>query len=94
MLTDEQVELAAAETMVSGVAIRMAALTLCAPRDAQTPADVIAVTIRLLLEHTSRAAGSNWNLPLPPCGAGGENGHLRTCGRQRLPSSRRGGDAA
>ena len=63
MLTDEQVELAAAETMVSGAAIRMAALTLCGPRDADTPADVIAVTIRLLRQHTSRAAGSYRTLP-------------------------------
>ena len=63
MLTDEQVELAAAETMVSGAAIRMAALTLCAPRDTHTPADVIAVTITLLRQHTSRAAGSHWTLP-------------------------------
>ena len=57
MLTDEQVELAAAEIMVSGAAIRTAALTLCAARDAHTAADVIAVTIRLLLQHTSRAPG-------------------------------------
>src|SRR5947199_359040 len=48
MLTDEQVGLAAAETMVSAAAIRAAALTLCASRDAYTPADVIATPIRLL----------------------------------------------
>ena len=61
MLTDKQVEMAAAETMVSGAAIRAAARTLCAPRDAYTAADVIAVTIRLLVEHPSRTGGSYWN---------------------------------
>lgn len=50
MLTDEQVAMAAAETMVADGAIRAAALTLCGPPSAQTPADVIAVTIRLLVE--------------------------------------------
>ena len=54
MLTNEQVEWAAAETMVPTAAIRAAALTLCAPRDARTPADVIAVTIRLLVHHRAR----------------------------------------
>jgi hypothetical protein len=93
MLTDEQVEVAAAETMVTGVAFRTAALTLCGPRDAHTAADVIAVTIRLL-QHTSGAAGSHWSVPPPPCGADDENGDLGTWGRQRLPSSRKGGDVA
>jgi hypothetical protein len=93
MLTDEQVELAAAETMVTGVAIRTAALTLCGPRDAHSTADVIAVTIRLL-QHTSGATGSHWSVPPLPSGADDENRDLGTWGRQRLPSSRTGGDVA
>jgi hypothetical protein len=56
MLTDEQVATAAAETMVDDAAIRAAALTLCGPREAHTPANLIAVTTRLLLEDPSRAA--------------------------------------
>jgi hypothetical protein len=63
MLTDEQVAMAAAETMVGDAAIRAAALTLCVPRDALTPADVIAVTIRLLLEHPPRAAATHRSQP-------------------------------
>jgi hypothetical protein len=58
-----------------------AALTLCAPRDAQTPADVIAVALRLL-QQTSRGAGSSCSLPRLPCGAGGEHAYLRTYGEQ------------
>ena len=80
VLTDEQVELAAAETMVSGAAIRMAALTLCAARDAHTAADVIAVTIRLI-QQTSKAGGSHWSLPPSPCGVDSENERQGTCDR-------------
>ena len=59
MLTDDQVEAAAAETMVPPAAIRAAAATLCGPRDAHKPADVVAVTIRLLMQRTPAKAPSD-----------------------------------
>jgi hypothetical protein len=61
MLTDEQVATAAAETMVDDVAIRAATLSLCGSPDAHTPADVIAVTIRLLHQDPSRTAPAHWS---------------------------------
>jgi hypothetical protein len=64
MLTDEQVEAAATETMVTTTAIRAAAATLCAPREAHTPADVVAVTIRLLMQRTPATAASSWSRSL------------------------------
>jgi hypothetical protein len=57
MMTDEQIRLAASETMVNSAAIRVAALTLCASPDTPRVADVIALTVRLLLEHPSRSRG-------------------------------------